>query len=220
MSNVVQPNDQAKKTKDYTFYIIFSILLVAIIGLSAYFLIRNSKVEAAGLFEKAYAEVKKFDELSNLDSKQAMEKEIINILDRVIGKYPNTPSGSRALYYKGYIYYNTQNYEKASQSFKVFINKFNNNYLAKKVYYFLSYCYSEMKKTDEAILTLEVFDKQLKDSYYTPLAYYHLGNLYEIKGDKEKAITYYDKIVKNFSTSSQKENAIKKLLILKNNINL
>lgn len=218
MSNKQQSEPKIKKQMNFTGLIIIGMLLIFVLALVIYIGDRNTKKNAAKMFKDAYIKINEFDELSNFYSKQEMEKEIIILLNRVLAKYSRTPSGKRALFYKGYIYYNTENYEKAEKTLKLFTNKFKKNYLAPKAYYILSYCYSDTDKIDDAIKTLEVFDDKLYDSYFTPLAYYRIGNLYETKGEKNNAIKYYKKITNEYSKSSQKEIANKKIILLENDI--
>ncbi len=56
------------------------------------------------------------------------------------------------------------------------------------------------------------------NSYFTTLTYYRIGNLYETKGEKNNAIKYYKKITNEYSKSSQKEIANKKIILLENDI--
>jgi TolA-binding protein len=209
-----------KKKKDYTAYIIIAIITATLIGIGTYIFIRNAKVEAAEMFEKAYVKIEEFDRLPNVYSKQEMEKELISLLDQVISKHPMTTAGKRALFYKGYVYYNAESYDKAEKIFQYFNNKFPNDYLADKSFYFLSYCYSELEKNDEAIKTLKVFEKAKSTSYYAPLALYRLGNIYETKGDKNEALKYYKMILKDHADSSQAELAKNKAVLLENDITL
>lgn len=220
MANMTKLTENTKKGKDLTVFIIIAILLITGISMTTYLLVRNARVEAAKMFEKAYTKILEFDELSNVFSKQEMEKEIVNLLDQVLAKYPNTSSGQRALFYKGYVYYYTENYEKAVKTFDYFVKKYKRSYLLDKSYYFLSFSYSDMKKNDEALEALKVFEKKLYKSYYTPLALYRLGNLYEIKGDDESALKYYKRVVNEFSDSSQKDIASNKIILLENDIEL
>jgi tetratricopeptide (TPR) repeat protein len=213
-------NAQENTKKDYTLYIIIGIIVLALVILLVFTLVDSSRKKAAVLFEKAYEKLDEFDELPNIYSKQEMEKEVLGSLDQVIAKYPNTVSGQRARYYKGYVYFNTQKYEKALSTFEYFIKNNKNSYLIPKAYYFLSYCYSETDNFDKAIAALELFEKNLKDSYFTPLALYRLAKLYEVKKNKDKAINYYEKLVNDYSQSSKVEDAKQQILMLKNEIEL
>lgn len=218
--NIKNENPDLKKKKDFTAFIIIAIIGLFFLILGAWLINSNKEKSATGLFEKALEKINEFDKLTNIYSKQEMEKEIINLLDQPIARYPNTIAGKRALYYKGYIFFNTQNYEKAEKVFNTFINKYKNNYLADKAYYFLSYCYSENNKINEAIELLKNFNERYKNSYFLPAINYRIANLYEQKGNKDEAVLYYQKIIDEFPNSAEKENAKNKLIILKNNIKL
>lgn len=221
MSIIEQLNAKSsKKGTLITIFIIIGIFVISISVLIFYLTTNNIKNEASRMFEKPYSMLKEFDSQTNFLSKQNMEKDLIAQLDKVILKYPNTISGERASFYKAYVYYNTENYENAIKQFKLFINKYKKSYLLNKAYYFLSYCYSDTKKYDEAIKILEIFETKLKNNEFSPLSIYRIGNLYELKGDKNNAIKYYDKVIKDYSKSSIKATAEKRMLLLKNDIKL
>ncbi len=218
--NIIQNETELKKRKDFTSIIIIAIILLFVIVLSIWLYRNNREKTATALFENALEKINEFDDQSNIYSKQEMEKEIVNLLDQVIANYKNTIPGKRALFYKGYILYNTKNYEKAEKIFDFFINNYKNNYLVDKSYYFLSYCYSENKETDKAIDLLKNFIQKHEDSYILPAVIFRIANLYELKGNKQEAILYYQKIIDEFSDSSEKDRAKAKMIILKNNIRL
>jgi len=206
--------------KGFTFLIIMLIIVGSGIAVTFYLVNNYIKIEATKLFEKADEKIREFDELDNVLSKQELEKEVIALLDDVIVKYPKTTSGKRALFYKGYILYNTEKYDEAIKQFKLFVSKFSNHILCGKAYYLLSYCYTNKNDNDNAIKSLKVFEGKLKESYYAPLGLYRLGSIFEMKGDKVNAVKYYKKIIDEYSDSSQKKIAQKKMLILKNDIEL
>lgn len=216
--NVIQDETKVKKRKDFTSIIIIAIIILFVIVLSVWLYKNNRAKTATALFENALEKISEFDDQSNIYSKQEMEKEIVNLLDQVIANYKNTIPGKRALFYKGYILYNTQNYEKAEKIFDFFINKYKNNYLVDKSYYFLSYCYSENDETDKAIDLLKNFIQKHEDSYILPAVIFRIASLYELKGNKQEAILYYQKIIDEFSNSSEKDRAKAKIIILQNNI--
>lgn len=219
-NNVKDANTELKKKKDFTVFIITAIVVLFFLILGIWLIRSNKEKAATVLFEKALEKINEFDSQSNIYSKQEMEKELINLLDQPIARYPNTIAGKRALYYKGYVFFNTQNYEKAEKAFNSFIIKNKNNYLIDKAYYFLSYCYSENNKINEAIDLLKSFNEKYKNSYFLPAINYRIANLYELKGNKDESILYYQKIIDEFPDSVEKSNAKSKVIILRNNIKL
>ncbi|MCG8573217.1 MAG: tetratricopeptide repeat protein [Spirochaetes bacterium] len=209
-------NTRTRKGKMITLLSVLSLFLITTIIVISMFYIDMQSKNSAFLFEKAYDELLEFNDL-NLISKVEMRDKLITLLDEVCEKYPNTSSGKRALYYQGHVEYFTGNFEEAEKKFELFLKKNPNFYLSSKAKYLLSYTKSNLNKVEEAIDILKYFDKK-KDDYYTPLAFYRLGNLYEKKGDKELALQYYEKIIKDFSQSPQKEKAETKMVTLKNDL--
>ena len=117
MINSRENIENKKNKKDYTWMIIFGLIFSFFIGLGIFLINYNAKVEGAKLFERAQIKIDEFDKLPNIYSKKEMEKEVINLLDNVIAKYPATISGKRAFFYKGYILFNAEDYEKAETNF-------------------------------------------------------------------------------------------------------
>ncbi len=200
--------------------IVISVLFVSFCLFFTLYLTNDKKNRnSAELFENAYIMITKDFNSANFYSKEEMAKEILPILDEIIAKYPNTNSGKRALFYKGYVLYYLNKFDEAILVFEKITNKMN-YYLKDKSYYFLSYCYENKGDVNKAIETLSVFDNKMKDSYYNSLSYYRIASLYEEKGDKSSALIYYKKIVDLPNDSSQKANAKKRIAIIENDIAL
>lgn len=202
-------------------YLFFGLIALIIIIPVAGFVYKNhyDKVQVASSekFEKVFDELKEFDEL-NLVSKKENVKDLITKLQSVIDSYPGSISAKRALFYKGYVSYYSEDYASAEKYLKEFVDNYKKMYLTGKAYYFLSYSYYESGKVDEALKSLTYIVDELKDSYYTPLALYRIAQIYEGKGDKEKAILNYKVVIDKYNTSSQSENAKKRLSMLENNV--
>lgn len=212
-------NESSRKGAKITLIIVLAIVLFSAFCVIFFTLNHNRNIESARLFEAVYVDINEFDELNSI-SKVEMKDDLIYDLDQILLKYANTTAGKRALFYKGHVNYYTGDYKEAESIFAYFTQKYKNLYLTEKAYYFLSYAQYKQGNLDGAIETLKVFDDKLKESYYAPLALYQLGSLYEEKKDKDSAIQYYEKIVAQWEDSSQKNNAEKKLVLLKNDLEL
>ena len=212
-------NEKTKKGSIATLIIVCALLVITAISLVV--VVVNSKTtdKSTKLFESAFVQLLEFNEQTNVYSKQEMAPDILSDLDKVIISYPNTTAGARAVFYKGYVNYSTENYDEALAYFQLFVKKFSNSPLSGKAYYYISYCYSAKNDNDNAIAILEEFEKKFKDSYYTSLFDLRLGELYEAK-DKAAAAKYYKKIIDSKENSSQKALAEKRLTLLENNMTL
>jgi tetratricopeptide (TPR) repeat protein len=216
-------NAEPKNTEGFriiTIAVIIGVVLIFTLALVFYVVNYNYNIKAANVFEKAYQKIIEFDKQTNVYSKQEMEKEIMPLLDEVIADYSMSSSSKRALFYKAYVQFYTENYENSIKSFKYFIDKYKVENLVEKSYYLLSYAYENTGKVEDAINTLKVFDVKYKNSYFASLSYYRLGFLYEKKGNNKLALEYYQKVVDIKGESSQKVNAGKKIVLLKNDIKL
>jgi tetratricopeptide (TPR) repeat protein len=217
--NIINQSNSSLSSKGK---LISTIIIIALlVSFCLFFIIylindaRNRR--SAELFESAYILITKDFNSANIYSKEEMAKEIIPILDEIIAKYPNTNSGKRSLFYKGYVLYYLEKFNEASPIFEKIVKK-QNYYLTDKSYYFLSYCYENQDNIDKAINVLTMLDNKKKSSYYDPLFFYRIASLYEKKNDKNNAIIYYKKIVDLPDDSSQKSNAKKRIAILENEI--
>ena len=212
-------NEKTSKGSLATIIIVCALLVVTAISLVI--VVVNSKTtdKSTKLFESAFVQMLEFNEQTNVYSKQEMAPDILSDLDKVIISYPNTTAGARAVFYKGYVYYSTEDYNQALEYFQYFIKKFSSSPLAGKAYYYISYCYSAKNDNDNAIAILEEFEKKFKNSHYISLFDLRLGELYEAK-DKATAAKYYKKIIDNEESSSQKDLATKRLTLLENDMSL
>ncbi len=210
-------NQKTKKGTVLMYSLISVFLFLALVFFTVIIVNYNINNKAAILFEKAYVQILSFNDQTNIYSKQEMEEDIILSLDRVLTQYPKTSSGKRALFYKGYVFYNVGKYEEAKKIFDYFVKTFSKDRLIEKVYYYLSYCYSETNDVDKAIDTLKIFEQKYPSSYYSSIAYFRLGYLYE-KKDKVKSKEYYNKVISLTESGSQKEMAKKRVLALENDL--
>ncbi|MBR6062230.1 MAG: tetratricopeptide repeat protein [Spirochaetales bacterium] len=212
-------NEKTSKGSLATLIIVCALLVVTAVSLCVVVINSNTTDKSTKLFESAFVQILEFNEQTNVYSKQEMAPDILSDLDAVIASYPNTTAGARAVFYKGYVYYSTENYDEALAYFQLFIKKFSSSPLAGKAYYYISYCYSAKNDNDNAISILEEFEKKFKDSYYISMFDLRLGELYEAK-DKAVAAKYYKKIIDSKDSSSQKDLAAKRLALIENDMTL
>lgn len=232
----------SKLSKKISSIIIILILLVSTAIFITFVIYKSYESAASKLFLDVYDKINEFNQ-PNKD-KFALEPGIANRLDKIVKSYSRTKTAKRALFYKGYILYNTGDYLKhmfdegistdekgnsietqykqffndAINTLNEFVNRNSKHPLVSKAYNLLSYCQYKLGDITKAIDALLVFNKKYYDSYTTPLAFSRLGFLYSKNNDKANAIKYYQKIVDEFPDSSFKDSAWKKLNIIKNDI--
>jgi tetratricopeptide (TPR) repeat protein len=133
-----------------------------------------------------------------------------------VGRDAHAEDYWRAVYGRGYAYYNTANYDKSLQDFKFYVgnvDKASNSYgdalvrLADSYYVAKDYS-SAIKYFTEAIRGL------INEKDY---AYYQAGVIYGILEDYKKAGDYLDRVIKVYTTSAYYDDALfeKGLLQLK-----
>ncbi len=214
-------NSKKMSGQKMTYSIIAGMLILSLISLVLVITINTYENKAALLYEKAIDGengVIEFNSLPNIESKMLMENDIMILIDAILVKYPYSSPAARALYYKGFVYFNINKFEESKKIFSSFIKKFKNHFLSEKAYYFLGMSLANLNEIDVAIDTLKNFEKSKNKSYYNALAFYTIGLLYEKKNDSENSVKYYDKVINDYSDSTHKDSALKRKTIIINNI--
>jgi TolA-binding protein len=212
-------NKKMKKGGRLVTLLIIGLVLAFVAGYTSFLIINHVKTQAAEKFLVAFELIEEFNEL-NVFSKQELEREIVNKLDEVIVSYGATASAKRALYYKGYVYYNTANYEKATPALERFIKKNKNHELVDKAIYLLAHSKYQMEDIPGAIETLKVYEDNRSDSYFAPSALVAIAQFYEEQQDIENALKYFRMVSEKYEESSKADYASKKAVLLENGIKL
>ncbi len=209
-SNYIHKSDYIMDSITYHFKknsLIYVISVIVIIGLIAGILIINSvnsKKEAKSvlLMEQIEQDVKNFikqkDQYSNYDKKM---KEHVSNLDELINKYKGTTNAYRATYYKAYIYYNDNQFDKAIELFdKVGENE--DFYLAPISRILSATILTNQGKYDIALERLDSIYKDYKKESYAAQALYYKGMISQEKGNEKEALKLYLTILKDYSVVS------------------
>lgn len=122
-------------------------------------------------------------------------------LEEIASEYSVSPSGNLAHYYLGVAYMKQKQYEKAIESFKSYDAK--DMITGAIAYGAIGDAYMELKNTDEAISYYEKAAKENINNFSTPLMLMKLAMAYEVKNDYKAAKETYEKIKKDFPSSSE-----------------
>lgn len=122
-------------------------------------------------------------------------------LEEIVSEYSVSPSGNLARYYLGVAYMKQKQYEKAIEAFKSYDAK--DMITGSIAYGAIGDAYMELKNTDEAIAHYEKAAKEKVNNFSTPMMLMKLALAYEIKGDYKTAKDNYEKIKKDYPTSTE-----------------
>jgi tetratricopeptide (TPR) repeat protein len=122
-------------------------------------------------------------------------------LESIASEYSVSPSGNLARYYLGVAYMKQKQYEKAIEAFKSYDAK--DLVTGSIAYGAIGDAYMELKNTDEAISYYEKAAKENSNNFSTPMMLMKLAIAYEAKGDYKSAKDTYEKIKKDYPSSSE-----------------
>jgi len=180
------------------------IIVITVVGL----LIFNS-VQIKNL-EKYTREIEiiqdSFSELSiltdDIEKKEAVNT-ILSQIETLISNSPKNYALQRALFIKGNIYFQIQEWDKSAEAFSNLAADFPNSYLAPISLVNKAIVLEESNKTDQAIETYQLLiEKYSSVSPDIPNSYFSLGRLYEQNKDNKAALIEYNNLVDIFPDSN------------------
>ncbi|MBI5182586.1 MAG: tetratricopeptide repeat protein [Nitrospirae bacterium] len=180
--------------------VIIALASAAVIGgtiLGVYFYKDYINKKAAGL---EYQAMRYYDGHEDTAGSEGYKKSI-ELFEDLIKKYPNSRSAAIAQYNIGNAYFRMNDISKAEEAYKRFIDKYSgNNILLGLVMQKLAYVYIAKKDYDKAI---EMLNKIISDSSIEgkDQAYFELAKVYDVLQKKDDAVSKYEALVKNYSSS-------------------
>lgn len=202
--------------------IIFIIIIIAlIVGIIAFTVVResiNNRVEkSTALAEEAQELYNQWVTEVDDSQKQVYREDCFELTDRIIEKYPKFYAAQRALFIRGNIYFDEENWQESSAAFESLYRDFPDSYLAPIALNNASVAYENEGKTEEAVDTLVKLTEAYKDSFPdVARIYFTKGRLYEELGDTEKATGEYEILVDDFPNSNWTKLARNRIIALEN----
>ncbi len=122
-------------------------------------------------------------------------------LEEIANEYSVSPSGNLARYYLGMAYMKQKQYDKAIATLKSYDAK--DDVTGSIVYGAIGDANMEMNKVDEAISNYEKAAKENSNNFTTPIMLMKLATAYEVKNDYKAAKGAYEKIKKEYPSTSE-----------------
>lgn len=142
---------------------------------------------------------------------------ILQKLQNIEKEYSKTPSAYYAQLFKGHTYFNLGEYDKAIESYNVFLKKTDKT----SEFYLLTLnaialCFEKKEAYSEAIAQYKKM-LEVKGDFLKDLATYNIARCHEKTNNHQEAEKYYALVKDTFATSSLADEAKKHLLMLPTN---
>ncbi len=197
---------------------LYVFLGVMTIGLLVYFIFteiaKNQKEAASILAEKATEVYSEWVLEGDEEKKKQLEEKILEETEIILNAYPKQYAAQRALYIRGSVFYENEDWQKAYNEYERLFTKFLKSYLAEEALFLAAVCKEEMENFDESIELYTRFTDSYSESPRTPHAYFSLGRLNEMKARYEEAKSFYNTLKLDYPSSNWTNLAINRIIDL------
>jgi TolA-binding protein len=196
------------------------ILLVAILaGVIAYFVwteVQGAAREKSALWaEKAQKLQQQWVAETDAPKKQSLEKDLTDLLARILSKYPRQYAAQRAYLLQADLAYRAKDWGKAADSYRAIADRFPRSYLAPLALMYAGACYEELGDSKLALSSYQRVQERYRDSYLLPHALFSVGRLLETAGDTTAALKAYNQLEDDHPDSNWTKAARNRIILLK-----
>ena len=133
-----------------------------------------------------YLKIKKF-------YKEGNYKYAIDLIDEILGAYPNTLFKAELIYYKIKVYNELKNYENILDISKIYLREYSSDENIPEILSLTANAYSKIGQNTDADYFFDRLFSEHEDSIYTQWGYIYLGEMLEASGGTSKGIKFYKK---------------------------
>jgi tetratricopeptide (TPR) repeat protein len=185
------------------FLVLLAVLLAVVIAYFAWSEWQSAAREKSTLWaENAQDLYQKWVSEPDVTKKQATEKELNELLQRILSKYPRQYGAQRAQLISADMAYEAKDWSKAAGDYLALAQRFPRSYLAPLGLLYGGVCYEEQGDAQKALAAYEQLTKRYKDSYLQPRALFSTGRLLEQAGDFAGAKKAYDQMEEKYPLSN------------------
>ena len=195
------------------------VLIAALAVLVAYFV--WSEVQAAAREKSArWAEQaqdleQQWSAEADAAKKQALEKELTDLVARTLSRYPRQYASQRALLLRAEMAYRSKDWGKAAESYQALANRFPRSYLAPLGLLYAGVSYEELGDAKKALSSYQRIEERYRDSYLVPRVLFSIGRLLETDGDYAGALKAYNRMEDDHPDSNWTKMARNRIVALK-----
>lgn len=133
-----------------------------------------------------YLKIKKFYKEGNYEY-------AIDLIDEILGAYPNTLFKAELIYYKIKVYNELKNYENILDISKIYLREYSSDENIPEILSLTANAYSKIGQNTDADYFFDRLFSEHEDSIYTQWGYIYLGEMLEASGGTSKGIKFYKK---------------------------
>jgi TolA-binding protein len=191
----------------HRFRIVFLVFLAALLAVViAYFVWSEwqnaARERAARWAENAQDLYQKWLDEPDQTKKQATAKDLNELLQRILARYPRQYGAQRAELIKASMAYELKDWAKAADDYMTLARRFPRSYLAPLSLLYGGVCYEEQGDAQKALAAYEQLVGRYKDSYLRPHALFDVGRMREQAGDFAGAKKAYDQMEEEYPLSN------------------
>ncbi len=185
------------------FLVILAILLVVVVAYFVWSELQNAARAKAALWaENAQDLYQKWLGEPDQTKKQATAKDLDELLQRILARYPRQYGAQRAELIKASMAYELKDWAKAADDYMTLARRFPRSYLAPLGLLYGGVCYEEQGDAQKAFAAYEQLVSRYRDSYLRPRALFDLGRMREQAGDFAGAKKAYDQMEEEYPLSN------------------
>jgi predicted negative regulator of RcsB-dependent stress response len=188
-----------KQKQIFTGAVILVVLILAVVIYKAY---ANSQLEKATI---KYAEaIKAYHQFDNLDKARKREEfqSAARDFEQLNKEFPRSIPGKMSLLYAANSYYNAEDFDRAIDLYKEFLQKIPADSSLRDVAIMsLGYCYETTGKFEAALDSFNLFVSHTRNNKLKEKARFDICRIYWLKGDLEQSLSLYEEFLKDYPDS-------------------
>lgn len=182
--------------------VLLAIIILGVIGFSIYSEFSNSINEQASQgVEKAQELYGEWTE-AEVGEKEEIENEFFDVCEKVLTEYADSAAAQKVLFIRGQVFAEKEDWQNAVNDYMNLVDNYANSHLTPIALTNAAAAYEAIDDVDKAI---EILEKITKDYKGKSIEYAHavfsLGRLNEEKGNFDEALTFYNELIEEFSSS-------------------
>jgi tetratricopeptide (TPR) repeat protein len=196
------------------------ILLIALLAsIVAYFVWTEvqsaAREKSARWAEQAQELEQKWTAETDAAKKQSLEKELTDLLGRILSRYPRQYASQRAYMIQADMAYRAKDWGKAAENYLALAKRFPRSYLAPLSLLYAGVSYEELGDSKQALTSYQRVQQRYRDSYLLPRVLFSIGRLLETDGDAAGAAKVYNQLEDDHPDSNWTKMARNRILQLK-----
>ena len=194
---------------------IIGLILIIVISAAIFDEVRKGKIETSTILaENVQNDYVRWLNAPDED-KEIIENNILTDIEFIIDQYPLLFASQRALFVKANILFEKTDYLESAAAFLKISEDYPQSYLASICLFNAAIAYEEAEDPAEALKSYTSLVQQYRDTAAeTVHALFSIGRLNETLENEEEAVTAYNDLINNFSTSNWTKLARDRIILI------